>query len=787
MAKNIQNLLAASALSVLLVACGGGGGGGSLLGSGFVPNLNGGGSSNNSVQIVVNNNLVQSDPATFLTGEYNNNTAGGHTGLAQINAAVAYGLGATGAGITVGIIDTGIDFDNVEFAGAISADSINIINNNPNDLQGINPHGTWTAGVIGARKNGIGTHGVAFNSELLVVKADTIQPGQPGCAMGCFTGEDLAKAVNYATAHGANIINMSLGAGGNLGANLTNAIRNAAANNVLIVTAAGNAGVNSVDNPANLGGTAGIAGNLLAVGAVDVNNQILNWSNRAGNAKNWYLVAPGHNVLTTDEGGMALVAGTSFAAPMVSGAAALVMEYAPYLTAKQTAQILLRTATDLGAPGVDAVYGHGLLNVGAALQPVGDTSVPTGQGNVAGGNGGGNASTSATTLALGSAFGDALANNGLLARGIMTDEFGRAFGFNMNSRVQRAAYDTGLAQFIKADEETTTNGMMLGAQTSLVSSFTDNSQAGAVRDLDQQAGLQGDLRLALNTQATENVSVAYTHGYGIGQAFGLQAENAELTADLTKRDAFSNAYLGLVQGGNAVLTGINLSQGLTLTLGTGMESKTASLTSNVKTTGDRQGYAAALNYEMGRFSLGLTAGMVNEGNSTLGSNSDGALSFGAGSSTTFVGASAAIDLAKGLTLAATYQAGMTSIKDADNSIIGDFQGLRSDSFAVALTAQDVAQKNDRLTLAISQPVRINDGDARLNVATGVDASGNVIYNSQRVGLTPSGRQLDLQAGYSFAINENETLAFSTVGTLNPGHDATADAGISVGVRYRKKF
>lgn len=780
-AIRFSRLLAASALTVILTACGGGGGGGSLLGSGggsLGPSYGSGGGSggnNGGAQIVINNSLTQNNPNSFLTSEYTLSLAGGSTGLAQINAAQAYGLGASGNGITVGIIDTGIDADNVEFTGAISADSINIINNSNADLQGINPHGTWVAGVIGARKNNLATHGVAFNAELLVVKADTVSPS---CPSGCFDSNNLANAVNYATSHNARIINMSLGAQGALGSTLTTAIQNAAANNVLVVTAAGNAGQAQVDAPANLGGTTGIAGSLLAVGAVDSNNQILSWSNKAGNARNWYLVAPGDNILTTDEHGMALVSGTSFAAPMVSGAAALVMEYAPYLTAQQTAEILLRSATDLGAAGVDDIYGHGLLNVGAALQPVGNTSVPSANG--------GSANTSNTTIALGSAFGNALQSNSLLAQGIMTDDYGRAFGFNMADRITSADYNSGLANFISTTRDTTVNSAQFGESTALTTSFTaDKTTMGQVRDLNQQDGLQGDVRLALSTQATENMNLNYTHGYGLGQTLGLQMATANATANVVQASAMNNAYLGMLEGGNALSNTINLAEGLSLTLGAGMAEANSKL--NDGETHNRTAYAAAVNYALGDFTLGLSAGQVQEANSTLDSASAGALAFGSGSTTNFVTISAALDLAAGLTLSASYQTGLTSIDATENSVIGDFRGLQSDSFAVALTADDVAQKNDSLTLAVSQPVRVNSGSAALNVATGVDAAGNVLYTSERASLTPSGRQIDIQAGYSLALNENETLGLSTVGTLNPGHDSSRGPAFSVGLRYQGKF
>ncbi|MGE3769359.1 MAG: S8 family peptidase [Bdellovibrionales bacterium] len=780
-ARLFSRLIATSALCALLTACGGGGGGSSFLGggSGNMGN-NTGGSSEGTAQIVLNTSLTQSDPANFETSEYNRTSGfGGSTGLAQINAAEAYGMGATGTGIKVALIDTGIDVDNVEFTGAISADSINIVTGGQ-DLEGPNPHGTWTAGVIGARKNGTYTHGVAFNSELLVIRTDTVTEG---CPSGCFSTTNMINALNYATAHDARIINMSLGTQGTLGGSFNNAIANAAAHDILIVAAAGNAGLNSVDTPANLGGS---INSLLAVGSVDENNVISSWSNRAGSSKNWYLVAPGQNILTTDEEGMALVAGTSFAAPMVSGAAALVMEYAPYLTAAQVAQILLTTATDLGAAGVDDVYGHGLLNVGAALQPVGETTVPSG-GDVGGGEDGGGASTSATTLSLGAAFGNALSGNDLLGRGIMLDSFGRAFGFDMSDRVQSAAYQSNLAGFLDTGRETTTRGVNMGV-ASLVSSFTtDAKDAHAIRDLKDQDGPQGDTRLALSASFSENSSVTYTHGFGIGQAFGLQADESRVASDLTEQAAFGNAYLNMVEGGNAMIGNLQLAEGLTLDVATGAETGAQSFTSDTHTSGDRSATAASLNYEAGSVKVGLNAGIVNEGNSTLGSDSNGALAFGSGSTTQFAGVTARINLKKGLTLAASYTIGQTSIEDAANSLIGSFKDVRSDSFAVALTADDVVRKNDRLTFAVSQPVRVMSGSANLTVPTGVDGAGAVQYTSQRVGLTPTGRQIDIQLGYALALSDKETLGVSSVGTLNPGHDANAATAYSVGVRYTKKF
>ena len=154
-----------------------------------------------------------------------------------------------------------------------------------------------------------------------------------------------------------------------------------------------------------------LEGLWLAVVATDGENKIAQFSNGCGEAASYCLAAPGVKILSTlhhddTETGFprskeyGLYSGTSMAAPVVSGALAVLKSRFRNLNAKQAVDILLRTATDLGAPGTDPVYGRGLVNLERALQPIG-------QQNAAGGTGRGVAASADTRIAFSSAFGNA--------------------------------------------------------------------------------------------------------------------------------------------------------------------------------------------------------------------------------------------------------------------------------------------------------------------------------------------------------------------------------------------
>ena len=173
-----RRVAAAAAVSLALVttACGGGGGGG-----GGAPAIN------------------------FNTAEFQANF-----GLGNINVLSTYGAGFTGTGQTIAVIDTGIDVDHPDLDANIAAASTDIVTGNSAFLNDIDGHGTQVAGVAAAERNGIGTHGVAFNSQILAIRADSIGSCLTLCS---FTNADVADAIDFAVANGAGVINLSLGGG----------------------------------------------------------------------------------------------------------------------------------------------------------------------------------------------------------------------------------------------------------------------------------------------------------------------------------------------------------------------------------------------------------------------------------------------------------------------------------------------------------------------------------------------------------------------------------------------
>jgi subtilisin family serine protease len=264
-------------------------------------------------------------------------SAGTQWGIDKANINDAWNYGYTGKGITVAVIDTGVDLNNADITHHLSSRSWNFLNNSSNVMDD-NGHGTFVASEIASANNGVGLTGASYDSSLMVLKALN--------ANGSGGADTICTAIRYAVDNGANVINMSLGGGGAYSGYDT-ALQYAKDHNVLIVMAAGNDGSPSPANPAAY---AQKYDNCLAVGALQCSAtgsmSMTSFSNLAGSSNSYGFVdAAGQNVLGyTIGGGTASWAGTSMAAPLVAAEAALVWSASPNATASHIAQTLYQTS-----------------------------------------------------------------------------------------------------------------------------------------------------------------------------------------------------------------------------------------------------------------------------------------------------------------------------------------------------------------------------------------------------------------------------------------------------------
>ena len=308
-------------------------------------------------------------------------------GLQRIKAAEAWPT-ATGSGVLIAIVDTGVDLTHPDLAEKIvsypDADFVDpkgICENGKSCIQDgaqdQNGHGTHVAGIAAAlTNNGVGVAGTAPDAQILPVRV--LRPDGSGETRW------LAAGIRYAVDKGAKVVNLSLsyrtaqGEADGLTGRLKpvrDAIAYAFSQGAVVVIAAGNEAVPLCAQPAS-------SAEALCVGATDSNDLRAFYSNGDATQLRNFLVAPGgaglrcgQEVFSTYLRGAAAAcssndgyegtSGTSMAAPFVSGVAAMLVQKG--LSNTTVVDCILKTTDDLGAPGRDPVFGHGRLNAAKAV------------------------------------------------------------------------------------------------------------------------------------------------------------------------------------------------------------------------------------------------------------------------------------------------------------------------------------------------------------------------------------------------------------------------------------
>ncbi|WP_226476010.1 autotransporter serine protease [Pseudomonas sp. MWU16-30323] len=349
------------------------------------------------------------DPASWRSAEFLSDW-----GLDRMKANEAYASGITGSGVKIGALDSGFDPNHPEASKdryhAVTANGAYVDGSPFSTTGALNPnndsHGTHVTGTMGAARDGVGMHGVAYNAQIYVGNTNA----NDSFLFGPTPDPKYFKAVYSALVDsGVRAINNSWGSQpkdvsyqtlGDLHAAYAqhynrntwlDAAADVAKAGVINVFSAGNSGyANASVRSALPYFQPELEGHWLAVSGLDkANNQKYN---QCGIAKYWCISTPGALINSTiPDGGYGVKSGTSMSAPHATGALALVMERYPYLNNEQALQVLLTTATQLNGAVTDAPttqVGWGVPDLGRAMHGPGqllgpmNVTLAAGQGDV---------------------------------------------------------------------------------------------------------------------------------------------------------------------------------------------------------------------------------------------------------------------------------------------------------------------------------------------------------------------------------------------------------------------
>jgi hypothetical protein len=757
-------------------------------------------------------------PQQFEDAEY---TGSGVLGL--INAAPAYARGATGADLSaqvltanptwqnrniIAVLDSGLDQSLPQYQGRTVAGANFTINPNspttdttPGATE-FGDHGPEVTGIAAAPRDGSAMQGVAYNAKVMPLRIFDDNGNSPTDAAGA--------AFNWAVAHGASVLNNSWTTSIPVtsataskiplidGANFLPAVEAAVAAHKVIVFAAGNSANRQPDLEPGLPYLVPqFQPNWIAVVALNASGtQLASFSNQCGVAMSWCLAAPGVNLTSLNHAGQTVtgLSGTSFAAPAVSGAVAVLLQYFPYLTPEQVVEVLLRTADPLGGPGVDAVFGHGRLDLGAATNPIGE---PTIQGLAqASVTASGGARLSQTALLASAAFGNGLSQ--ALARApalVVFDAYGRAYAVPLPALVRPAPSlfdsDKAMGRFAVAPQATII-GLGRGLSLSVTNQPAD----------DRPLSLNGISSVALRFE---------TGGTLVGLHLNDRPRNLEGvpslagmadTSALIDAQSLDHPFLGLADTADAVAwqtrLGASLRAGLVaLTGATGapppLEPIAASelgLTAGPEDQPGRLfGSAATLRYghpDGSGVQLDAALGSVVETGTVLGAYGTGAFATNNGATTTFGSLALRVPLTSTLALVGDAHLGDTRVTTSGADLVRSTDAMTS-AFNFGASADAVLTERGRLTFVIGQPLRVESGRLNIDMPIGRTFDGDVLRSRFTSDAAPSGREIDARAAWATPLDDRSSLAVGVMERFDPDHIDGARPQTIAMVRYDHRF
>ena len=779
---------------VTLISCGGGGGGGS-----------------NNTPVVSQTPTPPSTPPSLSFDELKEQYEGYYEyqsqwGLNMVNASSAYARGATGAGITIGITDSGLDNSHIEISATrLSANSaLSYSNYTPNTRQ--KRHGTMVASVAAGKQDKTDItpmHGVAFEADVLFVAIQLAEPDPDydpvdigdddgsGNVSGApdFTGIDnfFSQLFEIYNDYDVDIVNNSYGYSGNINDYTEAQVRYAFPNTIaemsqagtpdsektIYVWAAGNAGGyadQGVDysSPELLPGMAHyipeIQGHSIAVVSLDENGQISDFSSRCGVAQDYCIAAPGGRITaayptstsdtgiyignTNDDNYNNCITDNSCYA-VTSGTS-----FAAPFVSGGLAVIADHFEGQLGSQEIvsrlfatankKGVYADKAI-YGQGLMDLDAATEPVGQVSamMSLSLSGPMAPAIFSNIQLTSpSFGDAIANGIGNHSVIFFDALDAPFRRSLSSLV--SDYRN---QIINMDG-------FRSIQNPISQRVITNESEFEIGGLSIE-NLSGELVTPyhlLNAKAEKNQFFSYynysndsflSHGLNGSWAMGI-FKDSQLRSERNLRTQFSNPWLNFSATGTTFGSKFkgNNKFDIALAISSGRNKFNTNEIFNKRDSST----VALMEIQPKSKMPSLQLGVMKENDASLGLSGSGAFNGSNNQLTSFVGLSNSLDLAGGIMFGSLYW-GKSNNMSNELGMLRSVTRLHSSAFGIGFMKSSIVSNNDKLILTVDQPIRIESGKLQLNVPTYRTKEKNVLFNQMNFNLNPSGREMHTKAQY----------------------------------------
>jgi len=477
---------------------------------------------------------------------------------------------------------------------------------------------------------------------------------------------------------------------------------------------------------------------------------------------------PGYSDVTTDDGfSYGTQYGTSFAAPQVSGAIALLSSHFPNHSPEALTDRLLASANNniedfeqIGSVtfgnGVVHGYsndaGHGILDIYAALQPIVSSSYT--QNQIYAGSktiGKSSFNLNFSTASISRSFGDAIEIGLANTNTYFYDALDGGFAVGMND----------LAFSLNPAKPSLSVKSELSNLTSVSNKFLHFENTGWSESSDDRKGF-------FNASVSSSPSALNNFYLNTG------------AADLGFA-SYSMPTLAGIQGGDGFNLGLNMGEGFLTT------SITQTNISNNLDNEVQSSFITSYQQEISKdLTYSLMFGLADEGSKFLGMTGGGAFDLeGSKSNTSLAGAKIRFGVGEMSSIGFMAAISKSELSENNQGFVTGIDNVTADTFALSFDTFNVFG-NDKLSVSLSQPHRVNSGTMGMQIAGLTDSDGNIPYTYHDIGLTPSGRQVDLSIGYSKDILENTTIGARFIHTKEAGHVKSAqdENSIFAGITYK---